>query len=56
MAQSQSKNLSLNKKNPIAKNLNDRRYHQRVIKNKKTYERKKYNLVRGSSEWEMSDL
>ena len=38
MAQSQSKNLSSNK---IAKKLKDRRYHQRVIKNKKAYDRKK---------------
>ena len=56
MAHTRLKNLSLNKKNPIAKNLNDRRYHQRVVKNKKTYERKKHNLVPGDSEWEVSDL
>jgi len=40
MAQSQSKNLSSNK---IAKELKDRRYHQRVVKSKKAYNRKKYN-------------
>ncbi len=40
MAQSQSKNSSSNK---IAKKLKDRRYHQRVIKNKKVYDRKKNN-------------
>ena len=40
MAQNQSKNLSSNK---AAKELKDRRYHQRVIKNKKAYNRKKYN-------------
>ena len=56
MAHSQLKNSSLNKKNPIAKDLKDRRYHQRVVKNKKTYERKKHNLVPGYSEWEVSDL
>jgi hypothetical protein len=39
MAQSQSKNSSSNK---IAKELKDRRYHQRVIKSKKAYDRKKY--------------
>jgi len=31
----------LNKKNPIAKILRDRRYRQLVIKNKKAYKRKK---------------
>ena len=39
MAQGQSKNSSSNK---IAKHLRDRRYRQIVIKNKKTYDRKKY--------------
>ena len=39
MAQSQSKNSSSNK---IAKELKDRRYHQRVVKSKKAYDRKKY--------------
>ena len=34
------KNSSSNK---IAKELKDRRYHQRVIKNKKAYDRKKNN-------------
>ena len=38
MAQSQLKNSSSNK---VAKELKDRRYHQRVIKNKKAYDRKK---------------
>ena len=38
MAQSQSKNSSSNK---VAKQLSDRRYHQRVVKNKKRYDRKK---------------
>ena len=38
MAQSQLKNSSSNK---VAKELKDRRYHQRVVKNKKAYDRKK---------------
>ena len=38
MAQNQSKNSSSNK---VAKELKDRRYHQRVVKNKKRYDRKK---------------
>ena len=36
----------LNKKNPIAKYLKDRRYRQIVIKNKKAYNRKKYEQKR----------
>ena len=40
MAQSQSRNLSSNK---AAKELKDRRYHQRVVKSKKAYDRKKIN-------------
>ena len=44
MAHSQSKNSSLNKKNPIAKILRDRRYRQLVIKNKKAYDRKKRKM------------
>jgi hypothetical protein len=39
MAQSQSKNSSSNK---AAKELKDRRYHQRVVKSKKVYDRKKF--------------
>ena len=38
MAQNQSKNSSSNK---IAKELKDRKYHQRIIKSKKIYDRKK---------------
>ena len=38
MAQNQLKNLSSNK---AAKELRDRRYHQRVVKSKKAYDRKK---------------
>ena len=40
MAQSQSKNSFLSKKNPIAKDLSDGRYHQRVVKDKTKYSRK----------------
>ena len=39
MAQGQLKNSSSNK---AAKQLKDRRYHQRVVKSKKVYNRKKY--------------
>ncbi len=31
------------RKNPIAQDLSDGRYHQRVITSKKVYNRKKYN-------------
>ena len=41
MAQSQLKNSSSNK---IAKELKDRRYHQRVVKNKKVYDRRLYKI------------
>ena len=40
MAQSQSKNSFFSKRNPIAKDLSDGRYHQRVIKDKTKYTRK----------------
>ena len=39
MAQNQLRNSSSNK---VAKHLKDRRYRQIVIKNKKAYNRKKY--------------
>ena len=39
MGPNQLKNSSSNK---IAKQLKDRRYHQRVVKSKKAYDRKKY--------------
>jgi hypothetical protein len=38
MAQNQLRNLSSNK---VAKQLSDRRYQQRVVKSKKSYDRKK---------------
>ena len=53
MARSQLKNSSSNK---IAKELKDRRYHQRVVKNKKAYDRKIYITTSRDSEREMSDL
>jgi len=37
------------RKNPIAQDLSDGRYHQRVIKNKKAYERQKYKMDSGDS-------
>jgi len=37
------------KKNPIARDLSDGRYHQRVVKNKKAYDRKKYKMDSGDS-------
>ena len=40
MAQSQSKNSFFSKRNPIAKDLSDGRYHQRVVKDKTKYSRK----------------
>jgi len=47
MAQGRSKNSSSNK---VAKHLRDRRYRQIVIKNKKTYDRKKlHKISRGDS-------
>ena len=47
MAQKQLRNSSSNK---VAKELKDRRYHQRVVKNKKAYDRKKlHKIPRGDS-------
>jgi len=37
------------RRNPIAKDLSDGRYHQRVVKNKKAYERQKYKMDSGDS-------
>jgi hypothetical protein len=34
----------MKKKNPMAKILKDRRYRQIVVKNKKTYDRKKHKI------------
>ena len=46
MAQGQSKNSSSNK---VAKHLRDRRYRQIVIRNKKAYDRKKFQNNSGDS-------
>ena len=44
-------------RNPIAQDLSDGRYHQRVVKDKKVYDRKKLSKIqRGSSDGEMSDV
>ncbi len=44
-------------RNHIAQDLSDGRYHQRVVKSKKVYDRKKVSKVqRGSSDGEMSDV
>ena len=40
MAQNRSKKSFLNKRNPIAQDLSDGRYHQRVVKDKTKYSRK----------------
>ena len=45
------------KKNPIAIDLSDGRYQQRVVKSKKVYDRKKVSKVqRGSSDGDLSDV
>ena len=44
-------------RNHIAQDLSDGRYHQRVVKDKKVYDRKKLSKIqRGSSDGEMSDV
>ena len=54
MAQNQSKNSSSNK---FAKELKDRKYHQRVVKNKKAYDRKSLNeTIYRNRKWEMSNV
>ena len=45
MARSRSKNLSLNKRNQMAKILEDKKYKQRIIKSKKVYNRKDKNYA-----------
>ena len=40
----------------IAKNLKDRRYHQRVVKSKKEYDRRLHKIKSRDSEREMSDV
>jgi len=44
------------RKNPIAQDLSDGRYHQRVVKSKKEYERSKNKISSRDCEWEMSDV
>ena len=53
MVQNQSKNSSYNK---VAKELKDRRYHQRVIKSKKVYDGRLHKIKSRDSEREMSDV
>ena len=43
-------------KNKVAQELSDGRYHQRVVKNKKIYERQKHKISSRDSEWEVSDV
>ena len=40
-----SKSIKNSSSNKIAKELKDRRYHQRVVKNKKAYDRKKLHKI-----------
>ena len=52
MARNQLKNSSSNN---VAKQLRDRRYHQRVVKSKKHYDRKTFRKIsRRDSERDMS--
>ena len=41
------KNRPVNKHNPIAKELSDGRYQQRIVKSKKIYNRKKHSKQQG---------
>ena len=41
------KNRPINKHNPIAEELSDGRYQQRIVKSKKIYNRKKYSKQQG---------
>ena len=50
------KNRPRNKQNPIAEELSDGRYRQRVVKSKKEYERSKNKISSRDCEWEMSDV
>ena len=50
------KNRPRNKQNPIAEELSDGRYHQRVVKNKKKYERSNNKISSRDCEWEVSDV
>ena len=44
------------KQNPIAEELSDGRYHQRVVKNKKAYDRQKHKISSRDCEWEVTDV
>jgi len=50
------KNRPRNKQNPMAEELSDGRYQQRVVKSKKVYERHKNKISSRDSEWEVSDV
>ena len=43
-------------RNKVAQELSDGRYHQRVVKNKKRYDRSKSKISSRDSEREMSDV
>jgi hypothetical protein len=43
-------------KNKVAQELSDGRYHQRVVKSKKEYERSKNKISSRDCEWDMSDV
>ena len=43
-------------RNYIAQDLSDGRYHQRVVKSKKHYDRQKHKISSRDSEREMSDV
>ena len=43
-------------RNKVAQELSDGRYHQRVVKNKKRYDRSKSKISSRNSEREMSDV
>ena len=43
-------------RNKIAQDLSDGRYHQRVVKNKKVYDRQKYKISSRDSERKVSDV
>ena len=43
-------------RNKVAQELSDGRYQQRVVKNKKTYERQKHKISSRASEREMPNM
>ena len=50
------KNRPRNKQNPMAEELRDGRYQQRVVKSKKVYERSKNKISSRDCKWEVSDM